>query len=430
MLPSPWVLTLIVSVSGIVGIILLYYSVSLGRMNSAQLERVLRLSSEQDEFHGIPIRYIALSIHIAAMIFQVIFFVSFFLYLVPHGGTARNVLVVVGVAVLFELTGRMYLPGAFPLRRRQHFSKTEDILFVLCGYVFFPVSYVMQLLVSQTVKILYPKTEEERITDAEDTIKSIIDAGEKDGIFKEDDGELLQSIVEFSETIVREVMTPRIDLKCIEINQSLNDFIQMVIESGYSKIPVYRERIDEISGVLYAKDVLQFWNEPRGSVNLERIARNPYFIPETKKVQDLLREFQKEKLHLAIVVDEYGGVAGLVTIEDLLEEIVGEIHDEYDVEQEMIRQQGENVWLIDARIDLDELEDLLDFEFPQNNYETLGGFIFDQMGRIPAKGESLQFRNLDFVIEDANERRISKVKITKTTIESDMQENEKEDEDD
>ncbi|HPQ41053.1 MAG TPA: hemolysin family protein [bacterium] len=259
---------------------------------------------------------------------------------------------------------------------------------------------------------LSPRSEDERMAQAEETIRSIIDAGEKDGVFLSDEGEMLQSILEMSETIVREVMTPRIDLQAVEISSSIDDFIAKVVETGFSKIPVYQERVDNIVGILYAKDVLQYWRNKDTDVTLDTLKRAATFVPETKRISILLREFQNEKKHLAIVVDEFGGVAGLVTIEDLLEEIVGEIHDEYDQEQETIRNISENAWEVAARIDLDELGEEIDFEFPDDNYETLGGFLFHKFGRIPVPGESYVHENLTFKVIKANDRRIETVLIS------------------
>jgi CBS domain containing-hemolysin-like protein len=399
--------------AGLLSVLLSYYSVSLTRLNSAQIERVLGIESETDTFRGIRPAHLLLALQIAAVCIEIVFLLGLANIVFSHGWSVRTGIIFLVIALSIEIFGWSFLPSAFPMRDRNALVSGEAILFMCCTYLLIPITILIEFISVQIQKIFFPRTDEERISDAEETIKSIINVGEKEGIFKEDDGEMLQSIVEFSETIVREVMTPRIDLKCLDIESSLPEFIDLVIESGYSKIPVYRERIDDIVGNLYAKDVLKFWNNTGGEINIGDIMRQPYFIPETKKVRDLLREFQRDKMHMAIVVDEYGGVAGVVTIEDLLEEIVGEIHDEYDTEQEMIQTISDASWDVDAKIDLDELEEFLDFEFPRDNYETLGGFLFAQIGRIPAIGEIVNYGSLKIRIKDADDRRISRVIIYK-----------------
>ncbi|MBN1356125.1 HlyC/CorC family transporter [bacterium] len=404
---------LITVLAGLAAIVSGYYEVSLTRLNSAQLERILRIRPETDSFHGIRLSVVLLAMQTAAVFADLVFLLLLAILLIVPGWNPTHYLIFLLIGFAVQIVGRSFLPMVILFRERTSLKSIESTLFIACSYAFYPVVALIELISVQINRLLYSKTDEDRITYAEETIKSIINVGEKEGIFKEDDGEMLQSIVEFSETLVREVMTPRIDMQCIEIEDTLLDLVNLVITSGYSKIPVYRERIDEIVGILYAKDILQFWDNPRESVKIGEFMRSPYFIPETKKVRDLLREFQKEKMHMAVVVDEYGGVAGLVTIEDLLEEIVGEIHDEYDVEQRMIQSVSQDVWTVDAKIDLDELEEILDIEFPRDGYETLGGFLFDQLGRIPALGEIVHFRNFTIEILEADERRILKVSIYK-----------------
>ena len=404
--------------SGFASFLIIYYSTAINRSNSAQLERFLRINNEgSDEsyFQGIRLSLFKISLQIASLFCEIFFllFLAAYLFSPKLDLTRAIAFCVIGIA--YEIFSRTFLPSGLPLRGRTGITSIEKLLFSFLSYVFFPVAYTIEKASRYVLRTFHPKTDSERLSDVEDAIKSIIDVGEKEGLFKDDDGELIQSIVDFSETIVREVMSPRIDLQSVEINQHLDDFISVVIETGYSKIPVYRQRIDNIEGILYAKDVLKYWKTSDVSVRLEEIIRPPYFIPETKKVRDLLREFQGEKIHMAVVVDEYGGVAGIVTIEDLLEEIVGEIHDEYDVEQKLIHPLGENSWLADARIDLDELEEIINFEFPRDSYETLGGFLFDQMGHVPVVGEKHDYENLGIEIKEANDRQILRVVIQRRT---------------
>lgn len=390
---------------------LLYYAVAIQSVPIPQLDRLVRKSDTPGNLDSLRIQVIG--VRLAALLMEVVFFLGLAVQfnVTVHNPTRLILFVFIGMA--FEILGRIFFPQSLPMRERDAFNALERGVFRICGIICYPISAILFHLSESTVNLLFPKTDTERMAEVEETIKSIIDVGEAGGIFKEADGEMLQSIVDFSETIVREVMTPRIDMMTINMAQPLDEFIQMIVESSYSKIPAYRDRIDNIEGILFAKDTLRFWNSSDAPVKLEDILRPAYFVPETKKVRDLLREFQKEKVHIAIVVDEYGGVAGLVTIEDLLEEIVGEIHDEYDEEESLIHPQSADSWIVDARMDLDELGDIIGIEFPDENYETLGGFLFDQMGCIPAPGETHQFGVLSFEILEANERRILKTLLRK-----------------
>ncbi|MBN1296160.1 HlyC/CorC family transporter [bacterium] len=394
-------------------IVLIYFSTALQRLNSAQIDRVFELEEGQDTYHGLKIANIFLGVTYAAILFEIICLIAFFTWLINRTvATSGDLVMFVIIAMIAESCARIILPAIFPIHLRDQFWKWERALLLACAFLFYVPVYLTRRLINRTTDALSPRSEDERMAQAEDTIRSIIDAGAKDGVFREDESEMLQSILEMSETIVREVMTPRIDLQAIEISSSIDDFVAKVIESGFSKIPVYQDRVDNIVGILYAKDVLQYWRNRDAGVTLDSLKRVATFVPETKRIAVLLKEFQKEKKHLAIVVDEFGGVAGLVTIEDLLEEIVGEIHDEYDQELVSIRQISENVWEAAARIDLDELGEEIDSEFPEDNYETLGGFLFHLFGRVPAPGETQTFQNLHFKVIKANDRRIETVMVT------------------
>ena len=414
---SQLLISILSTLQFLLALYLLYYAVALQSIPIPQLERLIGPRDTAGSSNYLRIRLIG--VRIVAIFMEVTFFLGLALQIRLSVTDPVRIALFIGLGLTFEIIARIFLPLSLPLRERDSFNRFERGVLEFCGLVCYPVAIALSRLSEGTVNLLFPKTDNERMAEVEETIQSIIDVGEACGIFKADDGEMLQSIVEFSETIVREVMTPRIDMMTIDINRPLDEFIDLIVESSYSKIPAYRGRIDNIIGVLFAKDTLRYWGPDRSEVKLEDILRPVSFIPETKKVRDLLREFQKDKVHIAIVVDEYGGVAGLVTIEDLLEEIVGEIHDEYDEEESLIQPQEDGSWIVDARIDLDELGEIIGIEFPDENYETLGGFLFDQMGRIPAPGEKHRFNALAIEIIEANERRILKVLLHKETLHSD-----------
>ncbi|RKZ31530.1 hypothetical protein DRQ36_01785 [bacterium] len=223
--------------------------------------------------------------------------------------------------------------------------------------------------------------------------------------------EMIRHVVEFGEATVREVMVPRIDMVCIQSDTSHEDAVGIIAEAGHSRIPIYKDRVDNIVGVLYAKDLLLAISGTDNVPSLTDIARNPYFVPEAKRTSDLLREFKKERIHMAIVVDEYGGTAGLVTLEDLIEEIVGEIQDEYDAEEVPIRRLSGNVLLVDAKLPIDEVNEELGLSLPEEDVETLGGFIYNLAEAIPNPGDRFEYGNALFIVESLVGQRVKHVKV-------------------
>ncbi len=248
----------------------------------------------------------------------------------------------------------------------------------------------------------------------EEDIRGMISMGEEEGVLEEEEREMIDSIFEFGDTRVQEVMVPRLDIVAVEEKRTLADIVKVAIEAGHSRIPVFEKKIDNIIGVLYVKDLLNLWGKKdEEKLKVKDLIRIPYFVPETKKVSELLREFQRKKIHLAIVVDEYGGTAGMVTLEDLLEEIVGEIEDEYDKKrEEEIEILEEGVALIDGKTDIGEVNEKLNINLPEKEgVETIAGFVVDYLGRVPQAGEELTYENLHISVAEADRRRVVKVKI-------------------
>ncbi len=250
----------------------------------------------------------------------------------------------------------------------------------------------------------------------EEEIKTLVDAGEEGGVLEEDEKEMIYSIFEFGETVAREVMVSRVDIVALAADTPLLDAMDVVIQHNHSRVPVYQDTIDNVVGILYAKDLLKVLREKgRDAANLIRlpdIVRPATFTPESKKVDELFKEMQKRRIHMAIVIDEYGGTAGLVTIEDILEEIVGEIQDEYDqAEEAMIQASGEEEWLIDARTNLSDINDLIKTDFPLGDSDTLGGFIYSALGKVPLPGDEVQHGKLQLKVMNVAGRRIGKVKV-------------------
>ncbi len=246
----------------------------------------------------------------------------------------------------------------------------------------------------------------------EEEIMTLVDAGEEEGSIELEEKEMIYSIFQLDETLAREIMVPRIDIVALEIGTPLEDARRVVIDAGHSRIPVYEESLDHIKGMLYAKDLLEIWHNGGPDRDLTPLLRPAMFIPETKRVSDLLRELQSSQVHLAIVIDEYGGTAGLVTIEDIMEEIVGEIFDEYDEAVEAAYQAvGEGEYIFDARIDLDDFNRLLDVNLPTELGDTLGGFIYGRLGKVPEPGEIIETNRMQITVLDVVDRRIRKARV-------------------
>ena len=257
----------------------------------------------------------------------------------------------------------------------------------------------------------------------EEEIKTLVDAGEEEGVIEQDEREMIYSIFEFGETLAREVMVPRIDMVALNVSTPLDKALMAVIEAGHSRIPVYEETVDHIVGLLYAKDLLAHMGQGENEPPLRAVLRPAYFVPETKKVDDLLREMQQRRVHLTVVVDEYGGTAGLVTVEDILEEIVGEIQDEYDAEEPIFEQISENEYILDARMDLDDVNNLLQTDLPTEVGDTLGGLIYSSLGKVPASGERLRMNGLLIEVLTVTGRRIRKVRLIKEPAEGGDEQN-------
>ncbi len=245
--------------------------------------------------------------------------------------------------------------------------------------------------------------------DLQKEIQELIDAGEEEGLLSEDEGEMIQSILSFRDTVAREIMVPRTDAVIVSADTSIRDLLQLISEKGHSRFPVYSENLDNIIGILHVKDLLSSWKQE--SLDLRKILRTPYFIPETKKISQLLKELRDRKSHMAIVIDEYGGTAGLVTIEDIIEEIIGEIHDEHDADENLMVATEEGDLLVDARLEIEKLAEHFNMQVPEGSFESVGGFIINLLGRVPQTHETITHAPIEMIIESADARKIRKVRI-------------------
>ena len=252
--------------------------------------------------------------------------------------------------------------------------------------------------------------------EAGEVAHAYLEAGAEQGLIEGDDRRLLQAIVDFGGTLVREVMTPRPDIVAVREDATMGDLLNLFREQEYSRFPVYRENLDNIVGLVFVKDLIQLVGESiPGDAPIEGLLRPAIFVPETKRVPELLKEFQRKRAQIAIAVDEYGGTAGLVTIEDLLEQIVGEIRDEYDVETEPIVDEGAGAFVFSAKVSIDEFRERLDVEIEGDGFETVGGYVLARAGRVPSVGETFEIDGLIVEVLEAERRRIHKVRVRKAT---------------
>jgi putative hemolysin len=324
---------------------------------------------------------------------------------------------VVITLAFFMLSLGELLPKTLALQRAEPIALAAAYPIDLFATIVSPVVKVLIAISSAAVHLFGSQPQGRIPFITEEEIKTMVDAGEETGIIEEDEKEMIYSIFELGETMAREVMVPRIDIVALESKTPVQQALDLILEKGHSRIPVYEETIDNIIGLLYAKDLLGQLRDGDATVALRDILRPAYFIPETKKADELLQDLQQRKVHIAIVVDEYGGTAGLVTIEDLVEEIVGEIQDEYDAEEPFIEVVSDDEFIFNARVDLDDVNKLMNVELPSERCDTLGGFIYSQLGKVPKVGDEILFDGIKIAVLSVVGRRIKKVKVNRERIE-------------
>lgn len=249
----------------------------------------------------------------------------------------------------------------------------------------------------------------------EEELKMLVEAGEEEGVIEEEEKEMIHSIFDFTDTVARQVMVPRTDMDAAPVTSSLDELLDIITTSGHSRIPIYEDNVDNIIGIVHAKDLLPVLRQQKRAFDIRAVMREAYFIPETKDVDELLAEFKRGNVQMAIVRDEYGGTAGIVTVEDLLEEIVGEIRDEYDIEEPLIEILDADHAVVSARMSVDDLNEQMGLDIPESEeYETIGGFVFDLFGRQPNEGETISWSNLDFVVQTLEGGRIDRIRVIRT----------------
>lgn len=276
-------------------------------------------------------------------------------------------------------------------------------------FVLFPLVQPVHLLLSKTGGI-QTATDEQREDEQDEEVEALIEVGEREGLLEANEGEMMRSIVDLDETVVREIMTPRPDIVALPLETNVDEARQVFLKGGHSRLPVYRQTLDEVVGVLHVRDLLRASDASNGGKGVAEYMREGMFVPETMSVAELLAEMRL-RTHIALVVDEYGGTAGLVTLEDLLEEIVGEIRDEHEPDEFDVRREADGSWLINAAVHVDKLTELFGVEFGERDFDTVGGLVVSELGRVPRQGETFEFRGLRIEVLEVDRRRTRLVRV-------------------
>ena len=317
----------------------------------------------------------------------------------------------IGVLALFVLLAVQAMPHAVAVRVPLRIFRMVLLPLHVFEVLLTPITAIYDGLSRLTVHILWRGRGKQLPAEENEEFEAIVEEiGEESGTLEEDEREMIRGIIELETTNAREIMVPRMDVIAAEASTSLEEAVNLVVQHGFSRIPIYEETIDNIVGVVYAKDLLRAVTSKGTPPSLRDMARAPHFIPESKKIDELLKEFKERRVHMAIIVDEYGGTAGIVSLEDLIEEIVGEIEDEYDRGEKVIDQVSEHEAVLDARVSIDDLNELFGIEIETQDFDTVGGLVYAQLGRIPSVGDEVQVDGLTISVLSTMGRRIKKVR--------------------
>jgi putative hemolysin len=336
---------------------------------------------------------------------------------VAAGSAESAALIVVTIVLaLFTIVFAELIPKAIALGAPERFalilSRPIDVLARVLG----PVVGVLNGITRWVARSMGVEMNQDAAISAEE-LRLIVERGGEQGVLEAEEEQMINAVIELGDRRVHEVMVPRVAIASVPADATLEEAIDLVVEVGHSRIPVYHDTIDEIVGILYAKDLLPYLKHDAGPrPALRKLLRPPVLVPESMTVDDLLHEFQRRKVHIAVVLDEYGGTAGLVTIEDLLEEIVGEIQDEYDVEEPMVVRLSDHEARVDGRADVDEILELFDLDLQledEDEYDTVGGLVYHRVGGVPAPGDSVDVDGLRLTVESTDGRRVGKVLVTR-----------------
>jgi putative hemolysin len=322
-----------------------------------------------------------------------------------------------GVSTMLAVIFAELVPKSFAIQRSEQTAMTLIYPLMAFAWFFGPISRLLSVIGSRIVRLFGVKAVAGHTTGySEEEIRMIVQASSQEGVLEQDEKELLYNVFDFSDTIAKAIMTPRVDMVAIPSGETLRELVALNAEHGYSRFPVYRETTDDIIGVANMSDIFKHLNR-LDAMKVEEIIRPTYFAPESMKVIDLFRNMQSKKLHMTVIVDEFGGTAGVVTLEDVLEELVGEIYDETDDEEEEgVQKLEDGAYVMDASLKVDEVEEVLGIELTEDDdgaFDTLSGFVYHQFGYIPQQGEETEYHGWIFHIEAADERRVSSVRVSR-----------------
>jgi HCC hlyC/corC family transporter len=316
----------------------------------------------------------------------------------------------VGLTTLVILIFGEITPKNLALKNSESISLFVAPIILFLVRIFTPILFILNNISNLLSALLGQRNDDKKPTITQDELKTIVDVSNQEGVLETDETEMIQNIFEFKDLTVDDIMIQRRDIVAISADMSYDEIIDVFKNRQLSRLPIYEDTIDDIIGVLYAKDLF-FTEQSKEDFDIKTVMREPVFVNEFVKISDFFKKMQQVKTHIAIVLDEYGGVAGIVTMEDLVESIVGDIYDEYDQQDEEVRKLKENIYVINGNSKLTEIQELLQVELISKDYESLGGYLMDKMGKIPTQGDIYEDENFKFVISSMDKNRINKVKV-------------------
>ena len=304
------------------------------------------------------------------------------------------------------------IPKTYAIAKSEKLANSSAKLLNLILKVIYPIAFVFHKITDLIVKLL--RIKKEQAFDSEEELIMLAEVGEEEGTLDHEESDMIQSVFEFKNKLVKEIQTPRVDISALDSTSSLDDAMDLIMKKKFSKIPVYKDTIDNIKGILYAKDIIPYLIGSRPNIDLLKLTRSPYFTPETKPIDEVLQEFKIKKTSIAVVVDEWGGTSGLLTLEDIVEEVMGEFRDPYDSEEYEIIDQDDGTKIVDGSINIYDIEEYFNINFPDDrDYDTLAGYILDSIGDIPKKGQEVKFDKFTFKVILLDQNRIEKIKVFK-----------------
>jgi len=321
------------------------------------------------------------------------------------------ILEVVVITFLVLIFGEI-IPKTYAIAKSKKLANFLSKPLTIILMIIYPIAFFFHKITDLILKIL--PINKEQIFDSEEELMMLAEVGEEEGTLDHEESDMIQSVLEFKNKLVKEILTPRVDVIALDSLNTLDEAMDVIMNKKYSKIPVYKESIDNIKGVLYAKDIIPYLMGSRPEIDLLKLTREPYFIPETKPIDEVMQEFKIKKTNIAVVVDEWGGTSGILTLEDIVEEVMGELRDPFDKEEYEILTKKDGTSVVDGSINIYDIEENFEIEFPDDrDYDTLAGFILDDIGDIPKEGEVVLLKEYQFTVLEVLSNRIDKIEVKK-----------------